>query len=244
MTDESAIWMIRWLLGHGLTNQCSEKQVVMIQRASELRKAYGREDEVVYTEEEETPFHLERQDNVLYNQPGVEEPYTGRTIYLREGGVKRRETHYLKGRKHGPAITYFWTGHIESDSSYSDGHLHGRSRRWHANGVQAGECTYSNGVATGAAFEWDEQGGRSRQTDYSIGQRVKVTTWHTNGQARSVTRFAEGKRHGAVTNWNQDGVAVSVTIYKDGEWISARSTDWDSRSRHTSSNGVVIDISI
>ena len=80
---------------------------------------------------------------------------------------------------------------------YIEGKLHGLATTWYANGSKKTEDLYSDGITNGPASKWYENGQKSLEYFLKGGRYDQnFTSWYPSGEKRSFGQFKEKKRHG------------------------------------------------
>jgi len=83
--------------------------------------------------------------------------YTGvRRTY--HGGGLESEINWLRGRKHGRAILWYYNGDVLMVETFKRGRLHGKHTAWHTGGEKWSEVVYVEGKKEGRELKWSADG--------------------------------------------------------------------------------------
>lgn len=83
-----------------------------------------------------------------------ETPYTGKVLDFYEGGSKKLEANYKKGKLHGLEITWYENGNKKAEVNFKDGMHHGLKTVWYEHGRKQVEVNFENDQPVGKIKSW------------------------------------------------------------------------------------------
>ena len=122
----------------------------------------------------------------------------------------------------GTKVEYYGDGLKRSETPYVDGKKHGTWIYYHVDGWKT-EAPYENGKEHGTVIQYYSDGSKRCETPYVNGNRHGTQIWYwRHGPKKSETPWVDGKKHGTEIDYREDGSKVNETIYENGKFISRK----------------------
>lgn len=109
------------------------------------------------------------------------------------------------GKKHGPWITYYANGTVQSKGTYEEGKKVGRWLLYHKNGVIKSEATFVNGVYSSYYCSYHDNGVKFREGYYNEYAGVS----------------ADGTKDGEWIQYDRNGNIEHKNVYKRGSKVKS-----------------------
>lgn len=107
-------------------------------------------------------------DDLAYRYRG--QPFTGEVVETNRAGQVINLMTLVDGRGHGPELSWFPNGQLETETLLEEGRPVGTSRAWHANGQLADERVFDERGIVIESRRWNEDGSpapvQRRATDH------------------------------------------------------------------------------
>ena len=145
---------------------------------TERRDAGSCGDRMTRWEHLDAAGHVRRRycEDALGRLQAVEETFLG------DGQPLARAT-WLKGRREGPAVSWYDNGQRRAEGTHHDGTEHGVWQWWRRDGSKAGEAAWRHGTLDGWTLQWNAAGIFTEATCYHYGRALGRT--HEERRARA-----------------------------------------------------------
>jgi antitoxin component YwqK of YwqJK toxin-antitoxin module len=119
-----------------------------------------------------------------------------------------------RGRREGPARTYYEDGTVWVDSAYHDGLLEGRFVEWYRGGKKAREGAYQGGLRTGSWTFYYEDGTLQEEARFTGGvPDGRFADYWPNGKPRNAGWRCLGAQCGKWSSYDEAGRLIGTVEY-------------------------------
>ena len=159
-------------------------------------------------------------ERVTYDKNGqivkMENPVeqTAKMMWRHKNGMKKRETQYKGGKKHGKWREWYSNGRIKQERVYCRDKL---VRRADYKRHITDESIYKDGKLF-MAREYNE-GIIVTEKTYQEGKLIKAVWFYPDGRASDEREYKNGKKHGEWVYWDRNGEIKKKSFYREGELI-------------------------
>lgn len=168
----------------------------------------------------------------LHYAPDQVAPFTGKAAgYFGDGKLHRR-IDFLNGKEHGPTMSWYQNGKVESEGRYTDGLSDSLWTWYDRDGNKRVQVTFDLGKKVGVEMQWYPNGQEKFLTSYSKDGKQNGTHsgWYENGQIKFTTSYNNGLRDSLYVAWYESGQKRSEATYQSGQ-IVGTVTQWQENGR-------------
>lgn len=137
-----------------------------------------------------------------------------KTYYFGTKEVLQNEGGFVRGKMHGPQLTYFPDGRLKSRAEYRMGRQHGPEIEYYSNGKVGRRSHYEQGRCISTRYFGAD--GRPWGTDSIVPAEGTYVSLFPSGKTHCTIDFKNGYRHGKTSFYYPDGTLEVESNYAYG----------------------------